>query len=177
MNEQTTTLVYALYARRASSRRQFACVRPSAFDQRHSPYIRETTIFNHRFPARRLASGNSSRQPRVQRSAIGVRAHQQPPRVFGLLTLLLSNHKIVIREYLNRLLQCGHFTCTEYDTRCYFNVCSKADMSQFNLPHGKTTKKCKTEKLRSKNGYARSNSKSLGNHIIGRSRFHRGMFR
>ena len=22
-----------------------------------------------------------------------------------------------------------------YDTRCYFNVCSKADMSQLNLPH------------------------------------------
>jgi len=23
----------------------------------------------------------------------------------------------------------------EYDTRCYFNVCSKADASQLNLPH------------------------------------------
>ena len=23
-----------------------------------------------------------------------------------------------------------------YDTRCYFNVCSKADMSRLNLPHG-----------------------------------------
>jgi len=23
-----------------------------------------------------------------------------------------------------------------YDTRCYFNLCSKADMSQLNLPHG-----------------------------------------
>ena len=38
-----------------------------------------------------------------------------------------------------------------YDTRCYFNVRSKADMSQLNLPHGTaTTKKCKTEKLKSK---------------------------
>jgi len=27
--------------------------------------------------------------------------------------------------------------CTiRYDTRCYFNVCSKADMNQLNLPHG-----------------------------------------
>ena len=25
---------------------------------------------------------------------------------------------------------------TRYDTRWYFNVCSKADMSQVNLPHG-----------------------------------------
>ena len=31
-----------------------------------------------------------------------------------------------------------HFTETtiQYDTRCYFNVHSKADMSQINLPHG-----------------------------------------
>jgi len=27
-------------------------------------------------------------------------------------------------------------TCTWYDTRCYFNVRSKADISQLNLPHG-----------------------------------------
>jgi len=26
---------------------------------------------------------------------------------------------------------------TRYDTRCYFNVRSKADISQLNLPHGK----------------------------------------
>jgi len=24
----------------------------------------------------------------------------------------------------------------EYDTRCYINMCSKADISQLNLPHG-----------------------------------------
>ena len=28
------------------------------------------------------------------------------------------------------------FTLREYDTRCYFNVRSKADISQLNLPHG-----------------------------------------
>ena len=27
-------------------------------------------------------------------------------------------------------------TALRYDTRCYFNVHSKADMSQLNLPHG-----------------------------------------
>ena len=27
-------------------------------------------------------------------------------------------------------------TNKRYDTRCYFNVRSKADMSQLNLPHG-----------------------------------------
>jgi len=32
-----------------------------------------------------------------------------------------------------------------YDTRCYFNVRSKADMSRFNLPHG---------------------NDSLGNHVV-----------
>jgi len=29
----------------------------------------------------------------------------------------------------------GEYTI-RYDTRCYFNVRSKADMSQLNLPHG-----------------------------------------
>ena len=29
-----------------------------------------------------------------------------------------------------------------------------------------TTKNCKTEKLKSKNRYARSNSKSLGDHVV-----------
>jgi len=40
----------------------------------------------------------------------------------------------------------------EYDTRCYFNVRSKVDMSQLNLPHGTNniTKKWKTEKVKSK---------------------------
>jgi len=28
------------------------------------------------------------------------------------------------------------YDTTRYDTRCYFNVRSKADMSQLNLPHG-----------------------------------------
>ena len=48
-----------------------------------------------------------------------------------------------------------------YDTRCYFNVRSKADMSRLNLP----TKNCKTKKLKSKSRYVRSNSKSLENHV------------
>jgi len=29
-----------------------------------------------------------------------------------------------------------------YDTRCYFNVRSKADISQLNLPHGTETDGC-----------------------------------
>ena len=33
-----------------------------------------------------------------------------------------------------------------YDTRCYFNVRSKANMSQLNLPHGTDNKKCKNRK-------------------------------
>jgi len=30
----------------------------------------------------------------------------------------------------------SHRASTRYDTRCYFNVRSKADISQLNLPHG-----------------------------------------
>ena len=31
---------------------------------------------------------------------------------------------------------CIRYDTIRYDTRCYFNVQSKADMSQLNLPHG-----------------------------------------
>ena len=44
-----------------------------------------------------------------------------------------------------------------YDTIRYLNVRSKADIT--------TTKNCKTEKLKSKSRYVRSNSKSLENHV------------
>ena len=37
---------------------------------------------------------------------------------------------IILRQYL----WCYH--TIRYDTRCYFNVRSKADISQLNLPHG-----------------------------------------
>ena len=52
-----------------------------------------------------------------------------------------------------------------YDTRCYFNVRSKADISQLNLPHG-NVKSVKTEKLKSKKtDMLRSNSKQSGKSI------------
>ena len=48
-------------------------------------------------------------------------------------------------------------TLLRYDTRCYFNVQSKADTSQLNLPHG--TNNYNAENIKSKkkvktNGYA-----------------------
>ena len=53
-----------------------------------------------------------------------------------------------------------------YDTRCYFNVRSKADISQLNLPHGnRQLKSVKTEKkLKSKKtDMLRGKVNSLGN--------------
>jgi len=38
--------------------------------------------------------------------------------------------------------------CIRYDTRCYFNVRSKADMSQLNLPHGNDNKKLLNRKTK-----------------------------
>ena len=55
-----------------------------------------------------------------------------------------------------------------YDTRCYFNVRSKADISQLNLPHGnRQVKKCKNrKKLKSKKmDMLRSSSKQSGKSI------------
>jgi len=61
-----------------------------------------------------------------------------------------------------------------YDTRCYFNVRSKADMSQLNLPHGlarnRQLKSVKTEKVKTKNaGMLRTNSKQSGESIYDQS--------
>jgi len=54
-----------------------------------------------------------------------------------------------------------------YDTRCYFNVRSNADISQLNLPHGTDNlKSVKTEKLNSKKtDMLRSSSKQSGKSI------------
>jgi len=38
------------------------------------------------------------------------------------------------------------YTLSTYDTTRYYNVRSKADMSQLNLPHGTDNEKWKTEK-------------------------------
>jgi len=71
-----------------------------------------------------------------------------------LLIALFARHYTAVWN-----LECGVFLWTYwYDTRCCFDVHSKADMSQLNLT---TTKKCKTEKV--KTDMLRSNSESLGN--------------
>jgi len=44
-----------------------------------------------------------------------------------------------------------HQHIIRYDTKCYFNVRSKADMSRLIYRTETTTKNCKTEKLKSKN--------------------------
>jgi len=55
-----------------------------------------------------------------------------------------------------------------YDTRCYFNVRSKADIVSL-IYRTETTKICKTEKnFKVKTDMLRSNSKSLGNHVVSR---------
>ena len=57
------------------------------------------------------------------------------------------------------------FSATRYDTRCYFNVRSKADMSQLNLPHG--TKKCTNRKTKKvKTDMLRSSVKIWGIHVV-----------
>ena len=55
---------------------------------------------------------------------------------------------------LRRLL---YYDTIRYDTSCYFNVRSKADMSQLNLPHGnRQLKSVKQKKIKCNNGYAQS---------------------
>jgi len=66
----------------------------------------------------------------------------------------LSGHSPPLPLY-QKLKPCSH--SVRYDTRCYFNVRSEADISQLNLPHGTKNWKWKKEKLKIKknnNGFA-----------------------
>ena len=89
-------------------------------------------------------------QRKRERATIHARSHDQTCRDHALKW---RRYWISIRSQLLPTRR-GEI---RYDTRCYFNVRSKADMSQLNLPHGTepTTKKCKTEKkLKVENRYA-----------------------
>jgi len=46
--------------------------------------------------------------------------------------------KPVINGVTKNISHQQNYDTIRYDTRCYFNVRSKADISQLNLPHGKT---------------------------------------
>ena len=62
--------------------------------------------------------------------------------------------------------ECGpHYRTMSRDTRCYFNVRSKADIIGLIYRTETTTKNCKTEKLKSKSRYVRNNGKILRNHV------------
>jgi len=73
----------------------------------------------------------------------------------------------VLSEQQGYQLLVGWYDTIRYDTRCYFNVRSKADISQLNLPHGTDNyKSVKTEKLKSKKtDMLRSNRKQSGKSI------------
>jgi len=45
----------------------------------------------------------------------------------------MRNNDEIIRYIVSRL---KNYALIRYDTRCYFNMRSKADISQLNLPHG-----------------------------------------
>ena len=57
-------------------------------------------------------------------------------------------HTEIVTVSLPAITQQRRANEVRYDTRCYFNVNSKADISQLNLPHGTTTKI--EEKVKSK---------------------------
>ena len=53
---------------------------------------------------------------------------------FSNLSALAKSPATTLNQSISiRLLR---YDTIRYDTRCYFNVRSKADMSQLNLPHG-----------------------------------------
>ena len=65
----------------------------------------------------------------------GARRRQQRHRTTFVVA---SNEPVNNDNRSNRqpLIDDDHGLCDQYDTRCCFNVRSKANMSQLNLPHG-----------------------------------------
>ena len=53
------------------------------------------------------------------------------------VTAFTTNREILPKGYcFKRSFSSSAYDTIRYDTRCYFNVRSKADISQLNLPHG-----------------------------------------
>jgi len=94
---------------------------------------------------------SDSRSPVVVRITIRLDGHRGCTAA-SIVSQTCSPEKSTTQSPLNTLCSAMYLyppdAMIRYDTRCYFNVRSKADMSQLNLPHGTdtTTKKCKTEK-------------------------------
>ena len=66
---------------------------------------------------------------------------QTHPLVCGGAKLLVTLRGVALKqdkyeEQRNELEVACQYDTIRYDTRCYFNVHSKANMSQLNLPHG-----------------------------------------
>jgi len=62
-----------------------------------------------------------------------VRAYLMPCLVVYYMTTTSSNIESL---HPGDLQDCARFISIRYDTRCYFDVRSKADICPFNLPHG-----------------------------------------
>ena len=70
-------------------------------------------------------------------------------------------------KFHNGLVPAHFYPCIRYDTRCYFNVRSRADMSQLNLPH--VTNNLKVEKRKTKkkkNGYAQKSGNPWSRSVL-----------
>jgi len=88
---------------------------------------------------RAMQASSLTRRGVIENSNQRYRCTQQRPRHFLLaaqcssfLDKLHSLVSLFIMRLIHRLLT----AMIRYDTRCYFNVRSKADISQLNLPHG-----------------------------------------
>ena len=82
--------------------------------------------------AERLVSVTSlAEQTQTDRNFIQTTGRPDVMLLGGIfLSLLEKKHSSALRKIHSKSI------AILYDTRCYFNVRSKADMSQLNLPHG-----------------------------------------
>ena len=57
--------------------------------------------------------------------------------MWGCFIMTNGRYRLICQKERVKILdQSQGYDTIRYDTRCYFNVRSKADISQLNLPHG-----------------------------------------
>jgi len=61
---------------------------------------------------------------------------QTPPPSHVTLPSPARRRTLPAYQHAAGITEISHNDTIRYDTRCYFNVRSKADISQLNLPHG-----------------------------------------
>jgi len=125
INSTNSGIVYASYYKRHETESHDECIYRRSFGWNHNHLYRSSMgIVCREWRGGEISKPCSTVNPQFHQSIQLVRFCLWPQRS-------PVSSRIVLGTVISRSKRSN-----VYDTRCYFNVRSKADMSQLNLPHG-----------------------------------------